>query len=58
MPEDNIFQTDLFESCANGDGTYNGYKLVQMLYQTTTGKEMSDEEARALVQEVVDSKKA
>ncbi len=41
----------LHEATANGDGTYNGYRLVRWLFEAATGKEMTQEEAEALVVE-------
>lgn len=46
-----ITDQDLLTACDNGDGTYNGYKLAQWLYEATTGKPLSDEEARKIVAE-------
>jgi hypothetical protein len=46
-----ITDKDVMTATANGDGTHNGYKLVQWLFEATTGKAMSDEEAGALVAE-------
>jgi len=48
-----ITDKDLFAATANGDGTHNGVKLVQWLYEASTGKPMSDEDARALVDQAV-----
>jgi len=46
-----ITDKDYHAACDNGDGTYSGIKAVQWLYEATTGKPMSEEEARALVAE-------
>lgn len=43
--------TTIEQACGNGDGTYNGYKLVQFLYYSTTGKRLSDAEAHKIVEE-------
>jgi len=34
----------LGEACANGDGTYNGLKLMQWLFEALTGKPLSDKD--------------
>lgn len=39
------------DACANGDGTFDGRKLVRWLYEATTGKPMTAEEAEDLVRE-------
>lgn len=44
--------TSLDEACRNPDGkTYNGAKLAQFLIYCTTGKQISDEEADAVVKD-------
>jgi hypothetical protein len=46
MPK--ITDKDLGEACANGDGTYNGFKLMQWLFEATTGEPVSKEEVEEL----------
>jgi hypothetical protein len=42
----------LGEFCLNPDGkTYNGTRLAQWLFEATTGKPMSEEEAKQLIEE-------
>lgn len=41
----------LEQATSNGDGTYNGVSLVRWLFEATTGKEMSDAEAKSLIAE-------
>lgn len=43
----------LHEFAANGDGTFDGRKVVQWLFEATTGKPMSDEDAKKLVAEAL-----
>lgn len=45
-----ITDLPLKEACANGDGTYDGRKLARWLFEATTGKPMSEEEAEQLVE--------
>jgi hypothetical protein len=40
----------LGEFAANPDGTYDGRKVAQWLFEAMTGKPMSDGEAAALVE--------
>lgn len=42
---------DMMSACANGDGTYDGKKLAQWLFEATTGKPLSDEEADQMIAE-------
>lgn len=44
-----ITDQDVFAATSNGDGTHSGVKLVQWLYEASTGKTLSDDEADALV---------
>lgn len=44
-----ITDQDVFAATSNGDGTHNGVKLVQWLYEATAGKPMSEEDAKALL---------
>ncbi|MBN9467319.1 MAG: hypothetical protein J0J10_00975 [Bosea sp.] len=53
-----ITDKDVFAATANGDGTYNGFKLAQWLYEATTGKPLSDEDAKKLVAEAQEKAKA
>jgi len=46
-----ITDKTLHEATSNGDGTYSGIKLVQWMYECSTGKPMSEEDARGLVVE-------
>lgn len=47
-----IGKKTLGEFCQNPDGkTYDGRKLAQWLFEATTGKPMSAEEAQSLVEE-------
>lgn len=46
-----ITDQDVFAATSNGDGTHNGAKLVQWLYEATTGKPLSDDEADKLVKQ-------
>jgi hypothetical protein len=48
-----ITDKDVFAATSNGDGTHNGVKLAQWLYEATTGKPMSDEDAKDLVAKAV-----
>lgn len=44
--------TTLDEACRNPDGkTYNGAKLAQFLIYCTTGKQITDAEAQAVVED-------
>lgn len=37
----------LGEACANGDGTYNGLRMMQFLFSAVTGgKEISEQEVQ------------
>jgi hypothetical protein len=40
--------TTVEKYCGNGDGTYNGFKLMQFLHNAVTGKTLSDEEVKKL----------
>lgn len=42
---------DLYEKYSNGDGTYNGVRLLQDLFKRLTGKEMSDQGFDEIVQQ-------
>lgn len=44
-----ITDKSMHEATANGDGTYDGRKLVRWLFEATTGEEMTAEEAEALI---------
>lgn len=44
-----ITDEDLHTACSNGDGTYSGVKLAQWLVEAVSGKPMSEEEARQLI---------
>jgi hypothetical protein len=47
-----IVDKPMKEACVNPDGeTYDGRKLVRWLFEATTGKPMSHEEAEQLVAE-------
>lgn len=46
-----ITDKDLLNACANGDGTYSGVKMTQWLMECMTGKPMSEQDARALMDE-------
>lgn len=46
-----ITDKTLGDACSNGDGTYDGRKLVRWLFEATTGKEMSAEDADKLIEE-------
>lgn len=46
-----ITDLPMHEACSNGDGTFDGRKLVRWLYEATTGKPMSEAEAEDLVKE-------
>lgn len=47
-----IENKSLRDYCLNPDGvTYNGVKLVQWMYESTTGKALSLEDAELIVQE-------
>lgn len=46
-----ITDLPMHEACANGDGTYDGRKLVRWLFEATTGKPMTEAEAEELVRE-------
>lgn len=46
-----ITDQDYLTATANGDGTYSGVKAVQWLFEVTTGKPLSEPEARALIAE-------
>jgi hypothetical protein len=46
-----ITDKTLGDACANGDGTYDGRKLVRWLFEATTGKPMSPAEADKLIDE-------
>lgn len=46
------------EACANGDGTFDGRKLVRWLYEATTGKPMTEAEAEELVREAYEKSAA
>ena len=42
----------LDEACANGDGTYNGFRLLSWLSEvTSTGRGLSEAEVRALYEQ-------
>lgn len=43
----------LFEASANPDGTYNGFTAIRWLFEATTGKPMSEEEAKKLAAEAM-----
>lgn len=47
----------LEDYAGNGDGTYHARGLVQFLMSTFAGKEISDEEAQAIVNEGVQKAK-
>lgn len=49
MPK--ITDQDVLTATSNGDGTHSGLKLAQWLYEATTGKPLSDEDARKLLDE-------
>lgn len=49
-----ITDLPMHEACANGDGTYDGRKLVRWLFEATTNRPMSEAEAETLVSEARD----
>jgi hypothetical protein len=50
--------TTLDEACRNPDGkTYNGAKLAQFLIYCTTGKQITDAEAHAIVEDAMKRRK-
>lgn len=53
-----ITDRGVMAATANGDGTHNGVKLAQWLYEATTGKSLSDDDARKLVDEAIAKGKA
>ena len=54
MSEPRITDKDLFAATSNGDGTYNGFKLIQWLLEATTGKPVSDADAAAIMAEGIE----
>lgn len=46
-----ITDQDLHTACSNGDGTYSGVKLAQWLVEAVSGKPMSEEDARQLIED-------
>lgn len=46
-----ITDQDLHTACSNGDGTYSGVKLAQWLYECVSGKPMSEDDAKLLIEE-------
>lgn len=53
-----ITDQDYTTACSNGDGTYSAYKAAQWLIEATTGKPLSDEEAKKLVDDAIARRKA
>lgn len=51
MTAPKITDQDLYTACANGDGTYSGVKLAQWLFEAASGKPMSEDEAKKLIEE-------
>lgn len=49
MPK--VTDKTLHEASSNGDGTYNGAKVVQWLFEAVAGKAMSDADAETLIAE-------
>ncbi len=46
-----ITDKPVHEATSNGDGTFSGVKLVQWLFEVSTGKSMTDKEAMMLIEE-------
>jgi hypothetical protein len=46
-----ITDQDVLAATDNGDGTHDGVKLAQWLYEATTGKPLARDDAERLVQE-------
>jgi hypothetical protein len=46
-----MFDKTLEEAAANGDGTFSGLKTIQWLHHAMTGKPLSDDEAKNLLDE-------
>ena len=45
-----ITDQDLHTACANGDGTYSGVKLAQWLVEAVSGKPLSEEDAKDIIE--------
>lgn len=56
MPK--ITDKDYMTATANGDGTHSAIKAAQWLFEMSTGKPLSEEDARKLVDEAVAKAKA
>lgn len=46
-----ITDLDVLAATSNGDGTHDGVKLAQWLFEALTGKALSRDDAEVLVQE-------
>lgn len=46
-----ITDNDLHTACANGDGTYSGVKLAQWLVEAVSGKPLSEEDAKQIIED-------
>lgn len=54
-----FYEEDYHTFCANGDGTYDGVKAFQWLYNVATrGKRISYEDAKKDVAEAIAKRKA
>lgn len=49
MPK--ITDQDLHTACSNGDGTYSGVKLAQWLVEAVSGKPLSEEDAKQIIED-------
>ncbi|NTG94245.1 hypothetical protein [Rhizobium rhizogenes] len=46
-----ITDQDLYTACSNGDGTYSGVKLAQWLVEAVSGKPLSEEDAKQIIED-------
>lgn len=58
MTQPDYYEEDYHTFCANGNGTYDGVKAVQWLYNASTGKKISYDEAKKDVDAAIAKRKA
>lgn len=52
------YEEDYHTFCANGDGTFDGVKVYQWLFNVSTGKKITYEDAAKEVAEAIAKRKA
>lgn len=54
----NVTNQTLGEYSSNGDGTYNGVKVMQWLVEALSGKPLSEEDAKRLMRDAQERARA